>query len=256
MIVLWACLAAALGLAAGWFVNLLADRVPAGSPLRPLADSCAACGARLPVRAWLPVIAWVGRGRRCPECGAATSFRRPLVELATAAVFAGLVFLPEVSWALPGYWWAAATAITLTVTDLEHRRIPDRILMPGLLGTVMLLAAGALADGDPWNILRGLAGGAAHFGLLLVVAVAARGGFGFGDVKLGLLLGLALAYRSWGTLTVGIFAGFAVGGLAAVALLAARRVNRRSFFPFGPAMVAGAAVALAYADAVVHWYLG
>ena len=64
------------------------------------------------------------------------------------------------------------------------------------------------------------AGGAAYFALLLAVALAARGGFGFGDVKLGFLLGMVLAYRSWGVLAVGAFGAFAVGGLVALALLA------------------------------------
>ena len=49
----------------------------------------------------------------------------------------------------PAYWWAAGVAIALTLTDLDVRRIPDRILVPGVVGTVVLLAAGAFADGEP-----------------------------------------------------------------------------------------------------------
>jgi leader peptidase (prepilin peptidase)/N-methyltransferase len=182
--------------------------------------------------------------------------RYPLVEAGTAAAFALLALLVGASWALPGFWWAAGVAIALTLTDLDVRRIPDRILGPGLAVTAVLLAIGALADGEPMAVVRGLAGGAAYFTLLLAVALAARGGFGFGDVKLGALLGLVLAYRSWGVLVAGAFGAFLVGGLVAVALLAARRAGRKDAIPFGPAMVAGAACALAWGETVTRWYFG
>jgi leader peptidase (prepilin peptidase)/N-methyltransferase len=147
-------------------------------------------------------------------------------------------------------------SIALTLTDLDVRRIPDRILLPGAAVTLVLLGVGALADGEPMAILRAAGGGAAYFAILLAVALAARGGFGFGDVKLGLLLGMVMAYRSWAVLAVGVFGAFAVGGLVALALLAARRAKRKDAIPFGPSMVAGAALALVWGEAIARWYLG
>jgi leader peptidase (prepilin peptidase) / N-methyltransferase len=244
------------GLLVGSFVNVVAYRVPRGlSVVRPR-SACPACGHEIRARDNLPVVSWVLLRGRCRDCGGPISRRYPLVETGTAAAFAGLAALVGATWMLPGYWWAAGAAIALTLTDLDYRRIPDRILVPGIVGSGVLLALGSLLEGDPWAILRALAGGAAYFGLLLLVALAARGGFGFGDVKLGLLLGLVLAHHSWSALLVGAFAAFALGGLAAVALLAARRVRRKDAIPFGPAMVAGAGLALAVGDAVARWYLG
>lgn len=248
--------AALLGLITGSFLNVVADRVPAGRRVLPSGAACPACGREARAGDRMPVLSWLLRRGRCRDCGAVVSVRYPLVEAVTAAVFAGLVLLLGASWALPGFWWAAAAAIALTLTDLDHRRIPDRILVPGVIGAGVLLAGSAVLEGEPWAIVRGLAGGAAYFGLLLVVALAARGGFGFGDVKLGFLLGLILGYRSWGVLVVGAFAAFALGGLAAVALLITRRVGRKDAIPFGPAMVAGAALALAWGELIARWYLG
>jgi leader peptidase (prepilin peptidase)/N-methyltransferase len=250
-----ACLGGLLGLVVGSFLNVLAYRIPRGQRVVRGHSSCPACGHEVRAGDNLPVLSWLFLRGRCRDCGTAISVRYPLVEVGTAAAFAGLALLVGKSWALPGYWWAAAAAIALTLTDLDHRRIPDRILVPGILGSGLLLMLGSMVDGDPWAILRGLAGGAAYFGLLLLVAVAARGGFGFGDVKLGFLLGLVLAYRSWAALLVGAFAAFALGGLAAVGLLAARRVGRKDAIPFGPAMTIGAALALACAGLIAHWYL-
>ncbi|HUU61555.1 MAG TPA: prepilin peptidase [Acidimicrobiia bacterium] len=256
MIPALACLGGLLGLVVGSFLNVVAYRVPLGrSVIRP-PSSCPACGHEIRAGDNVPVLSWVRLRGRCRDCGAAISLRYPLVEAGTAAAFAGLALLIGASWVLPGYWWAAGAAIALTLTDLDCRRIPDRILVPGIVGSGALLALGSFLEGDFWAVLRALAGGAAYFGLLLLVALAARGGFGFGDVKLGFLLGLVLAHRSWGTLLVGAFAGFAVGGLAAVALLAARRVRRKDAIPFGPAMVVGAGLALVFGEAVARWYLG
>ncbi len=179
------------------------------------------------------------------------------MEAGTAAAFAGLAFLLGASWALPGYWWAAGVALALTLTDLDVRRIPDRILLPGSGGhRWSCWGRGPSPMVSRWPWCEPLAGGSAYFALLLAVALAARGGFGFGDVKLGFLLGMVLAYRSWGVLAVGAFGAFAVGGLVAMALLRRGRAKRKDAIPFGPSMVAGAGVALACGEAIVRWYLG
>jgi leader peptidase (prepilin peptidase) / N-methyltransferase len=247
---------ALLGLIAGSFLNVVAYRVPRGlSVVRPR-SACPGCGHEIRSRDNVPVLSWLLLRGRCRDCGSGISLRYPLVEAGTALAFALVALLLGPSWSLPGYWWAAGVAIALTLTDLDVRRIPDRILAPGLVVTAVLLAAGAFADGAPMALVRGLAGGAAYFALLLVIALAARGGFGFGDVKLGALLGLVLAYRSWGVLAVGVFAAFAIGGVVALALLVTRRAKRKDAIPFGPAMVAGAAVALAWGEAITRWYTG
>ena len=251
-----ACLGGLLGLVVGSFLNVVAYRVPLGRSVGKPRSSCPACGHEIRAGDNVPVLSWLLLRGHCRDCGAAISVRYPLVEVGTAAAFSGLALLVGASWALPGYWWAAGAAIALTLTDFDCRRIPNRILVPGVIGAAALLSLGSVLEGDPWAILRALAGGAGYFGVLLLVALAARGGFGLGDVKLGFLLGLVLAHRSWGALLVGAFAAFAVGGLAAVVLLAARRVSRKDAIPFGPAMVAGAAIALGLGDAVARWYLG
>ena len=244
-----------LGLIAGSFLNVVAARVPEGrSVVRP-GSACPACGAAIRPTDNIPVLSWLVLRGRCRSCGSAISIRYPLVEIGTAALFAATAFVIGARAVLPAYWWAAAVAFVLAIVDLDTRRIPNRILYPGTVVGAVLLAVGALVDGEPAAFLRALGGGAAYFALLLVIAVAARGGFGFGDVKLGFLLGMFLAYRSWGTLAVGVFGAFLAGGIAAVGLLAVRRVGRRDAIPFGPAMVVGAFVAAAWGRQIADWYL-
>jgi leader peptidase (prepilin peptidase)/N-methyltransferase len=157
---------------------------------------------------------------------------------------------------LPAYLWFAGVTLTLVLTDLDVKRIPNRILYPGTVVGAALLLAGALIDGDPASFGRGVVGAGAYFGLFLLLALVARGGFGFGDVKLAFLLGLFLTYQSWGVLGAGIALGIAIGGVVALGLLALGKAGRKAKIPFGPAMVFGAYAALVWGQELADWYLG
>ena len=150
--------------------------------------------------------------------------------------------------------WFVAVTVTLTLTDLDTKLIPNRILFPGTAVGLVLLMGGAIIENGP--IVRPLAGGVIYFVLLLVLALIARGGFGFGDVKLAFLLGLFTAYRSWDTLIVAMFAAFLLGGLVSAILVVFRIRSRKDSIPFGPYLVAGAYLAIVWAATIADWYLG
>lgn len=245
-----------LGLAIGSFLNVVAYRVPAGrSVVRP-PSACPACGHTIRARDNLPVLSWFLLGGRCRDCGASISPRYPLVEGLTALLFAATVLVVGVRWVLPAYLWFAGVTLVLVLTDLDHQRIPNRILYPGAAAGTVLLALGALGDGAAVGFVRAVAGGALYFTVLFLVALAARGGFGFGDVKLAFLLGEFLAYLSWAVLWAGVFLAVFIGGLAALALLVTRRKGRKEAIPFGPALVLGAWLAIPFGEALLRWYLG
>jgi leader peptidase (prepilin peptidase)/N-methyltransferase len=98
-------------------------------------------------------------------------------------------------------------------------------------------------------------GGAALFLFYYLVALAYPAGIGFGDVKLSGLLGGVLAFVSWGTLVVGAFAGFLLGAIVGVAMMAFGRATRRSSLPFGPFMIAGACLGIFVGNGLVDVYL-
>jgi leader peptidase (prepilin peptidase)/N-methyltransferase len=246
---------AVLGLAVGSFLNVVAHRVPAGRSVLSPPSSCPSCGHRIRPRDNVPVVGWMVLRGRCRDCGARISPRYPIVELATAGLFAATVLVVGAAWVLPAYLWFAAVTLVLILTDLDHKRIPNAILYPGTVVAVVLLSAGAAADGELGALWRGLAGGAGYFGLMLVLALIARGGFGFGDVKLAFLLGLFSAHRGWDALGVAVVGAFVIGGLISLALLVTRRAGRRDAIPFGPSLVLGAYVAIAWGEAIADWYL-
>ncbi len=248
--------AALVGLLVGSFINVVAYRVPNGISVTRPPSACPSCGHRIRARDNIPVLSWVLLRGRCRDCRSPISARYPVVEAATAAIFGAVAAVLGAVWVLPAYLWFAGVAITLTITDLDHKRIPNRILYPGTIAATVLLGAGAALDGDLGGFARSLIGGAGYFGLLLLIALVARGGFGFGDVKLAFLLGEFAAFRSWEAAFVAVFAAFLVGGLLSIVLLAMRRVGRKDAIPFGPSMVLGVLIAIAAGDQIASWYLG
>lgn len=248
--------AAFIGLIIGSFLNVVAYRVPAGISLLRPPSSCPACGHEIRNRDNVPVLGWILLRGRCRDCRAPISIRYPIVEAATAGLFAAAAAVVGASWTLPAYLWFVGVTVVLVLTDLDLKRIPNAILYPGTIVAVIAMAAGSVADGDVTALWRALAGGAAYFALLLIVALLARGGFGFGDVKLAFLLGLFAAHRSWASLPVAVFAAFVIGGVISTVLLVARRAGRKDSIPFGPSLVLGAYLAIAWGDAIADWYLG
>jgi leader peptidase (prepilin peptidase)/N-methyltransferase len=178
------------------------------------------------------------------------------VEAATGGLFAVVPVVVGLSWTVPAYWAFVAVTVALVLTDLDHKLIPNRILFPGLGIATALLVAGAIGDGDAGRLLHAAGGAFAYFAALLVLALAARGGFGFGDVKLALLLGMFLTYRGWDLLLVGAFLAFFLGGVVSLLLLAFRIKGRKDAIPFGPYLIMGAYLALAWGSFVVDWYSG
>ncbi len=131
---------------------------------------------------------------------------------------------------LPAYLCFAAIGIALALIDLDVKRLPNAIVLPSYPVLAVLLAF----DTDPDALLRAAIGAVALFGFYFVVAMAAPGAMGFGDVKLAGVIGGMTAYLSWGTFLVGAFFGFLFGALAGVALMAAGRAERKTRSPVRP----------------------
>jgi leader peptidase (prepilin peptidase)/N-methyltransferase len=163
----------------------------------------------------------------------------------TALLLVLVVLRFGLSWELPAFLALAVVAVLLTLVDLRHHLLPDRVVLPGLGAGAALLAVAAAAEPAWPALLRAVLGAVALFLAFLVLALISPGGLGMGDVKLAALLGLYLGWLGWPAVLVGAAAAFVVQALVALVLLAARRVGRRSDLPFGPSMLVGTALAVA-----------
>ena len=142
--------------------------------------------------------------------------------------------------ALPAFALLALLAAPLAVIDVRTHRLPDRLTATAALGVgALLMPAAALGPGLP-GAARVLGGGALAFALLCALRIAAPAGLGFGDVKLGGALGLALGWHGVGAVLAGLVAGFALGAAGALAMLLLRRATLRTAIAFGPPLILGA----------------
>ncbi|MEU7771724.1 prepilin peptidase [Micromonospora taraxaci] len=167
-----------------------------------------------------------------------------LSPMVSAAVFGGLVVAQGDDPALPVFLMVAAVGLVLARVDLACLRLPDPlVLAAGLLALAGLTATALLAD-EPARLLGALTGatvaGAAH--VLLALLPGSR--LGFGDVKLAAALGLPLGWLGRDVLLVGLLLPHLLHGTLVVGLLAARRVSRDTLLPLGPALLAGAWLAV------------
>jgi leader peptidase (prepilin peptidase)/N-methyltransferase len=245
-------LAGVLGLVVGSFLNVVIHRIPRDESLLRPPSRCPHCEAA--IRPWhnVPVLSWLALRGRCAACRAPISPRYPLVEAGTALLFVAVTARLGVTAALPAYLYLAAIGVALAMIDLDVRRLPDRIVLPSYAIGVVLLAPAVAVGGDWAGALRAVAALAALW--TFYYALAFFGGMGFGDVKLAGLLGLYLGWLGWSSVLVGTFAAFLLGGVVGVALILARRAGRRTTIPFGPAMLAGALLALFAAEPITAWY--
>lgn len=256
MRVLGALTCALAGVCVGTYLNLLVDFVPQKRRLTPLRAACRACVDATDRPRRLPLVPWLLRGRRCPSCSEPVSSRYPLVEVATAGLFAAAALRFGADAALPAYLVFFASLLAISVIDFEHKIIPNRIVYPTIVTCLPLLAMAALLDGDAQSLGRALLGGAAAWALLLLVHLVSPAGMGFGDVRLAFVLGLMLGWLSLSHVVVGVFLGFALGALIGLGLVVVAGRSRKDAVPFGPFLAAGATLAVLAGQPLIDWWLG
>lgn len=244
------------GLLIGSFLNVVVHRVPRGLSIVSPGSSCPGCENPVRPRDNIPVLSWLLLRGRCRDCAEPIAVRYPLVELGCAGLFAALTLRFGVSPVLPALLFLAAIGLALALIDLDVYRLPFVLTVPGLAVTAVLLAFAGAADG--WSpITVALLSAAAWFGLYWTLWFGTGGrGMGLGDVVLAPTLGLALGWLGWGASLVGLLSGFGIGAVVGLALMALGRAGRRSQIPFGPSMLAGAALGLFAGPAIWGAYLG
>jgi leader peptidase (prepilin peptidase)/N-methyltransferase len=144
----------------------------------------------------------------------------------------------------------ALACASLVLCDLAVYRLPDRIVGPmyPILFVGLVIAAAVLGD---WSRL----GRASLAALVMAISYFALAwlspsGLSLGDVKFSGLLGAFLGWLGWPHVLLGTLAGFALGAVVSLSLLATRLAGRKSDYPFGPWMVAGAAVGAVWGPAL------
>jgi leader peptidase (prepilin peptidase)/N-methyltransferase len=242
-----------LGLAFGSFLTVVIHRVPEGESVVSPRSRCPRCGTELRNRDNIPVLSWVLLRGRCRSCGEPISAVYPLVELACGGLFAAVALLRDDVWAAALLAPFLAILVAISIIDIRHRRIPNRIVYPAIVVSAAFIAVADLAGSD-LSLPDAAIGFAAYGGVLLVVALVSPRGMGMGDVKLAALIGLVCGSLGLEHVAVAAGVGIVLGGIGAIVALAAG-ATRKSALPFGPFLAAGAVVSVVAGEAIADAYL-
>jgi len=236
-----------LGLLVGSFLNVVIWRLPRGESLWKPGSHCPSCGK--PIRPWdnIPVLSWLLLRGRCRNCGVAISPRYPLVEAITAAVFVGTALTRGVDDDLALWLPFAAVLIAVAGIDLDHRIIPNKIVLPaaiwGLVGTAIF---------RPDNFDDALIAGGIAFVALFLAALAYPAGMGMGDVKLAGVMGIYLG----SAVAPAMLVAFLTGSVVGIAIIAREgRDARKKGVPFGPFLALGGLVGIFAGVELVDLYV-
>jgi leader peptidase (prepilin peptidase)/N-methyltransferase len=270
----FAAVAALVGAIVGSFLNVVIHRLPRGESIVRPGSRCPSCGHA--IRPWnnVPILAWVWLRGRCPDCGAGIAARYPLVEAATAALFAGIALRFGATPMAPLWMAFAAALLAAAAIDFEHRVIPDEISLGGLAVGLTLVPGARVLEGVAVRdaLLHAFGGALLGGGLLWVVGFvharvcAAAGrrfehwpgegeayprpasldywtwfpGMGFGDVKLLAMIGAFVGPEG----VVETLVAASLAGLLFGLVWAAVRRSWSTPFGFGPMLAAGALLAV------------
>jgi leader peptidase (prepilin peptidase)/N-methyltransferase len=238
------------GLAAGSFATAVAHRVPRGIGIGASRSRCPHCGAQIAARDNIPVFSWLLLRGRARCCGALISPRYPLTELAVGILFAVTVIVHRhdsvADIAIDLVFITTLAAITLT--DLEQRIIPNKILLAAAIVCVAIAA-----PTDPGGLPERFIAAAAAGGILFLVVFAYPKGMGLGDVKLAATMGLFLGRA----VAPAIFAALLIGSVVGLALIARHgSAARKMAIPFGPFLALGGIIGILAGDQIMDAYLG
>ena len=221
-----------MGLLIGSFLNVVIWRVPRKESVVRPPSHCPQCETPIRPVDNVPVLSWLLLRGKCRHCGNPIPVRYPLVEAGCGVLFAVVAARFGSSWALPAYLVLAAALLAISIIDLEHFIVPDRITAPLTVSALALLGLAAVADGNGWRYGRTVLGG------------------------LAFSLGLFLGWLGWGQVFLGGFLSFLLGAVVGVALIATKVKTRKDHVPFGPFLAAGTMIVVLWGAPILRWYSG
>jgi leader peptidase (prepilin peptidase) / N-methyltransferase len=240
-----------LGLLLG---SLLAPLVGVLTTRPPLLDAkelpsipfrCDSCREPISFLRSLPIVSFVWLKGKCASCAKPINRWDPAAEVLCVLLCALTGWRVGVRWDLPAHLLVAAVSANVILVDARLHKIATRIIYPACIGLFALLAIATFA---PWvssgptvrDLLRAIVGGLVASAFLWLLVFIVPTGMGQGDARLVLLLGMLLGWHGWRHVYLGLFAGFILGSVFGLMLIATRRGGRKTQIAFGPYLVSGA----------------
>jgi len=226
-------------------------------------SQCLRCHHELAWYDLLPIVSWVSTAGKCRYCKKPIGWFEPALEIGTAVLFG--LFLhywlagqgtTVLSWSIFTVWLVVLVLmVVLFVYDAKWFLLPDVMMFP-LIGLATLVAIIRIASSQDFvSSLLSTSGAILILGgLYFFLWTVSKGMWvGFGDVKLGLALGLLLG--DWQLAFLTLFLANVFGLLLVLPGLLTKKIGRGAHIPFGPMLMLGFFVALFYGEAIISSYL-
>lgn len=256
---IYIALSAVLGLIFGSFLNALAYRLPRHESLMTRSH-CTVCHKQITAWENIPVLSWIFLRGRCSGCKTPISTRYPIVELTTAIVFGTFT---AVAFSL-GDGFLFTTLILLSfafvgtlvaLIDLDTFKIPANAVYWGFIVAIIGAIGYQLFTGDQERGWRALLFMALYGAVYFIIWFFSPRAMGFGDVRLAPLVGFVLGWVSLGTAAVGFFLPWVLAFLWAIPALIRGKASLTTKIPFGPWIILGSFIAIAFGDILFSGYL-
>lgn len=237
-----------LGAIIGSFLNVCILRLPSNQSIVRPPSRCPKCGEGVRWYDNIPVLSWLLLRGRCRHCKNPISIQYPLIELATALIWAGCAYHY-------GYELDAARAavfftllLGIAMTDAREYIIPDEFSLGGLVLGLLFSLFHGLA-----GLFPALLGAAVGYVTLWLIAVIGKRAFrkeamGGGDIKMMAMVG---AFVGWQGIFLTIFLGSVAGTLIFGPLAL---IGKKKDVPFGIFLALGAAATFLFGDRLLDWY--
>lgn len=245
---------ALLGIIIGSFLNVCIYRIPRGESIVYPSSHCGGCGHSLEALDLIPVVSYLFLRGRCRYCKCKVSWQYPLIELLNGVLYVILYYYFGLSITTIGFSLLFSILVIITVIDYRTMRIPNIIIISGIVIGLIYRIASSIYYKDILIIAKGILGmfvGAVIIGGIMIFSllVFKKEGMGMGDLKLLAMIGLYIGSRY---VFYTIFIAVIVGGLYAMLILMKKNVD---IFPFGPFLAMGAVISILWGDILWNLYI-
>lgn len=242
------------GLIIGSFLNCLIWRLHKKEGLLNR-SYCPKCKKQITWYDNIPVLSFVMLKGKCRQCGKAISWQYPAVELAAGLLFV-LAFYLNYKLQITNYeliiklsrdFFLISVMIVVFIYDLRWYLILDIITLPACL---IMLIFNLILGFNLWNLLiSGIIGGS----FFLIQFIISRGKWiGGGDIRLGLLIGLALG---WPGVLAAIIISYFIGSIVGMGMILTDKKQWGSEVPLGVFLAVGTIIILFWQEQILNWYL-
>ena len=246
-----------IGLCVGSFLNVIIYRLPNNKSIVKPRSRCTNCRSQISWYDNIPLISYITLLGKCRNCKEKISIRYPLIELICGLMTLMLLSIYGPSWEFIVFVLLCYMLIAITFIDVDYFIIPNSFIIFGLILSVFAHSFNFLNI----SILDGLYGilafgGTLYLSGLLGTLVFRKEALGFGDVKLGVVLGSFLGADQ---AFLALFLSFIFAALISIVLLITKEVGEDHLVPFGPSLAAGTLLTLLTrtitgSNHILNWY--